>query len=185
MLQQRGFDPLQHTRFSYHHYGPYSEQLAGALDQAVASGLVKEERRESAKGRTLYAYELNHEHPDAAYLALPSDEADAVRSFMSMSKDAHWRTLELAATVVYLERNLTIPRQAAMKRALGLKPDCQPFASSAEALLSRGLGRRSADSRSEDQRRARLFPSSIKQLDQTRKPVPQGGRAFECAKGGT
>ncbi|HVI01762.1 MAG TPA: hypothetical protein VM869_23760, partial [Enhygromyxa sp.] len=121
---------------SYHHYGPYSDQLAGALDQAVASGLVEEDRRDSANGYKLYAYKLNREHPDYTYLALPPRDADAVQSFMKVSKDAHWRALELAATVVYLERNLTISREAATARALGLKPDCKPYCAEAETLLN-------------------------------------------------
>lgn len=38
--------------------------------------------------------------------------------------------------MVYLERNLSLPRQAALTRALGLKPDCTPFQAQAEGLLS-------------------------------------------------
>lgn len=132
LLQQRGFGPLRDTWFS----GPHSEHLAGALDQAVASGLVEEDRWDSADGFKLYAYKLNREHPDFDYLALPPDDADAVRSFMKVSKGAHWRTLELAATVIHLEGKLKISREAATTRAIGLKPACEPYRADAAALLN-------------------------------------------------
>jgi len=142
LLQQSGFRPIQKTRFAYHHYGPFSEQLAGALDQAVASGLVEENRRDSHNGYKLYTYKLNREHPDVEYLKLAQADHETVRKFMSTSSSAHWRTLELAATVVYLERNLEISRETAITRALGLKPDCKPYRTDAEALLT-GLSLRS------------------------------------------
>lgn len=136
LLQQRGFQPLASTRFSYHHYGPYSDQLAGALEQAVVSGLVEEVQRDSSTGRKLYTYKLNRAHPDYEHLDLPDADVAEVQDFMKSSKDAHWRTLELAATVVYLERSLPLSREAATNRALGLKPDCKPYVAPAAALLS-------------------------------------------------
>lgn len=140
LLQQSGFAPIRATRFAYHHYGPYSEQLAGALDQAVASGLIEEERRDQPSGRKLYAYKLRREHPDYEYLKLSPADQDVVRKFMSTGKGAHWRALELTATVVYLERNTkregVISREAAITRALGLKPDCKPYREAAETLLA-------------------------------------------------
>lgn len=144
LLQQSGFMPLRHIRFSYHHYGPFSEQLAGALDQAVASGLLHEQRRDSPNGYKYYVYVINPEHPDASDLALPRPDADAVRSFVKASKDAHWRTLELGATVVYLQRNRNLDRETAIARALRLKPDCKPHRDDAEALLVK-LGLASAE----------------------------------------
>lgn len=135
LLQQRGFEPLEHVRFSYHHYGPYSDQFAGVLEQSVASGLVREEAHRVGSGRKQFAYTLDRDHGDVPHLQLSAPDSAELDVFMGMTRDAHYRTLELAATVVYLERNLTLPREAAFQRALGLKPDCKGHRDHADILL--------------------------------------------------
>ena len=136
LLQQRGFGPLAKTHFSYHHYGPYSDQLAGALEQVVASGLVQEVQHTTSNQRKIYSYKLNRQHPDNACLELTPVELDELRTVVRASQDATWRTLELAATVVYLERNLNLSRDASFTRALGLKPDCVSYQEQATRLLA-------------------------------------------------
>lgn len=136
LLQQRGFPPLARVQFSYHHYGPYSDQLAGALEQAVASGLVREESVMTSQGRRSYNYTLDAVHVDNDYLKLDREESTQVHAFLQATEPKHWRTLELAATVVYLERDMSLPRDTAFDRALGLKPDCKPFRQEATELLT-------------------------------------------------
>lgn len=136
LLQRTGFEPLEHVRFAYHHYGPYSDDLAGVLDQAVASGLVREQAVMTAEQRRQFTYEIDDTHDDLRLLALTEPQQRAVSAFHDVTKHAHWRTLELAATVVYLERHTKLDRRGALTRALKLKPACASFEDPATQLLS-------------------------------------------------
>src|SRR5690606_1053783 len=118
LLQQRGFAPLAQLDFAYHHYGPYSDQLAGVLEQAAFSGLVREIEQRSETGHRHYVYRPNHEHPDLQHLQLDEADRAELRKVADVTRWAKWRALELAATVIYLERNLDLTRAAAMERAL-------------------------------------------------------------------
>lgn len=135
LLQQMGFAPLRHVRFSYHHYGPYSDQLAGVLDQAVASGLVVEHVQTTAEQRRRFMYEVEPQHEDLSQLDLSPEQVQALSAFHEATKAYHWRTLELAATVIYLERRSELTRARALERALGLKPACADYRDEAMALL--------------------------------------------------
>lgn len=44
--------------------------------------------------------------------------------------------LELAATVVFLEREAKVTREEALRRALGHKPACAPYENEATELLT-------------------------------------------------
>jgi uncharacterized protein YwgA len=135
LLQQMRFTPLEHVHFAYHHYGPYSDQLAGVLDQAVASGLVKEHEHTTAEQRRQFTYQVDEDHGDLPYLDLGDEEQRTLLAFHRATKPAHWRTLELAATVVYLERHSQLARDTALARALRLKPACAEFQDKATQLL--------------------------------------------------
>lgn len=137
LLQQRGFAPLAQLDFSYHHYGPYSDQLAGVLEQATFSELVHEVEQRSETGHRNYVYRPNREHPDLQYLQLDDADRAELRKVADVTRWAKWRTLELAATVIYLERNLELSRAAAMERALLQKPQCVDFRAQAEELLAK------------------------------------------------
>lgn len=137
LLQQSGFAPLARTEFSYHHYGPYSDQLAGTLEKAVVSDLIREVEQRSDGGHRHYIYQPNSEHPDRAYLELTPSELTQLRRITELTRWTKWRTLELAATVVYLERNMDLSRDAALQRALALKPNCSDFRAQAEDLLAK------------------------------------------------
>lgn len=140
LLQQTRFPPLERLHFAYHHYGPYSDELAGVLDHAVASGVVKEREHITAEQRRQFTYEVDESHGDLRLLDLTPEQQRSLSSFLRLTKHAHWRTLELAATVVYLEHHSRLDRDHAMARALKLKPACtehQPQA--AQLLTSLGL----------------------------------------------
>lgn len=139
LLQQTRFQPLEHVRFAYHHYGPYSDELASVLDQAVASGLVKEQEHTTAEQRRQFTYAVDEAHGDLRLLDLTPEQQRSLSTFLRVTKPAHWRTLELAATIVYLERHSQLDRSRAMARALKLKPACASFQQEARQLLT-GLG---------------------------------------------
>lgn len=136
LLQQMRFEPLEYVHFAYHHYGPYSDALAGVLDQAVASGLVKEHEHTTAEQRRQFTYEVDEAHGDLRLLGLTEAQQHAVSAFHQATKQAHWRTLELAATVVFLERHSQLDRSDALARALKLKPACASYQGQATQLLT-------------------------------------------------
>lgn len=82
-----GFD------FDYHHYGPYSEELADAVRVAKAFELISEEERQTTWGGWFSIFKLNSDigHADTkrAVFARTAAGIDAVE-------------LELAATAAYL-----------------------------------------------------------------------------------
>ena len=124
LLKKARFEPLAHVRFAYHHYGPYSDHLAGVLDDAVASGLVQEHETITGERRRQFTYRIDESHGDLPLLALTGDQQQKLSAFHQITRSTHWRTLELAATVVYLEQHAKLPREAAVARALKLKPAC-------------------------------------------------------------
>ncbi len=121
--------------FSYHHYGPYSRQLSDVLQEAVAAGLLQESRDAFAQGYQRYAYcltEGGRSWLDEEFDAHP----ETMEKFGGLLSKAHWRVLELAATVVFLEKEeLATERRNAFSMALRLKPECKVFRERAERLL--------------------------------------------------
>jgi len=135
LLKAYGMKRLTGVKFRYHHYGPYSEQLAGALRSAVASELIQEDTECFDDEWQKFCYSLNVEHPDAEYLQLNSEEVELVNTLKSKTKGCHWRELELAATALFLERERGLSRSDALERALSLKPACRRYQDEAEQLL--------------------------------------------------
>ncbi|MER9900101.1 hypothetical protein [Mesorhizobium sp. M0130] len=85
-----GFD------FQYHHYGPYSEELTTAAQDAIALGLVKQEKRVGSQAQPYSAFKLMTDVKDE-----PKDVARSRVLRVLSGYDAI--TLELAATADFLE----------------------------------------------------------------------------------
>ncbi|HEY8375676.1 MAG TPA: hypothetical protein VIK91_04265 [Nannocystis sp.] len=136
-LLRRSHPPLlDGVNFFYHHYGPYSSEVAGSLSHAL-SWRVLEQRVESFdEEMQRYEYRLGS---GAANSAEPLDPAsrEIVTRVVKTVDGEHWRTLELAATIDFLEQSEHTPRDEALARALRLKPACTPFQGLALALLDR------------------------------------------------
>lgn len=132
-----GLHRLRNLKFSYHHYGPYSEQLAGALRGAVASGLINEDAERFDDEWQKFSYRLNEAHPDADFLRLDEDELDFVSKLKAATRSHHWRVLELSATALFLEHMRRMPRRDAIDLALRHKPACKPYREESERLLAR------------------------------------------------
>lgn len=80
--------------FEYRHYGPYSEDLAKAMEIATVLGPVIEEERSADWGGRYSIYRVPNE---------TSPEADRRRvSFIQCAKSIDAVVLELAATAAYL-----------------------------------------------------------------------------------
>ena len=77
--------------FEYRHYGPYSEELAEAMEIAVGLNIVIEEERESASGAWY-----------SVYSADPADTNNDRVRFINAASEIGAIELELAATAAFL-----------------------------------------------------------------------------------
>lgn len=136
LLKRLGDPDLSNAQFTYHHYGPYSREVSDALQDAVVSGLLNERVEHFGHGSIQYSYALTEEGQAWA------DQTDAGgtrihKSAMKFLVGAHWRALELGATVAYLqERERVHDRGEAFGRALELKPNCQRYREEATKILN-------------------------------------------------
>jgi len=89
-----GFD------FSYHHYGPYSEDLAIATDDANALGLINTAWQPTKAGFQYAVYESNHGVEQA-----DDHSSERRREILSILNRYDSIVLELAATAHYLKHN--------------------------------------------------------------------------------
>lgn len=80
--------------FKYKHYGPFSEELASAVDLAPLLFDFHEDQRRSGWGGTYSVFTSS-----AAY---DGAEADPYKQIVSLAKRANPIALELAATAAYL-----------------------------------------------------------------------------------
>jgi uncharacterized protein YwgA len=136
LLKRLGDPDLADSEFTYHHYGPYSREVSDALQDAVVFGLLSEHVEHFSQGSVLYSYALTGEGRQWA------EQTDAGRTgiherAMKILRNAHWRALELGATVAYLQdRESVHDREEAFNRALELKPNCQRYRKEATEILN-------------------------------------------------
>lgn len=127
---------LAGVNFYYHHYGPFSSEVASSVMGAL-SWQVLEQRIESFdEEMQRYEYRLGRGATSSASPLDPESRADVAR-VVEQVKGEHWRTLELAATVDFLQQSEQKTRVQALERALRLKPACVPYKAQALALLDR------------------------------------------------
>jgi uncharacterized protein YwgA len=136
LLQALGVSDFASADFTYHHYGPYSRQLSDALQEAVGAGLLAESRDDFAQGYLRYSYRLTED--GQKWLKEEFDaRPDATEKHAGVLSGTHWRALELAATVVFLEREgIANDRAEAVATALRFKPECKNSRDKAEQLLT-------------------------------------------------
>lgn len=124
--------------FRYHHFGPYSRSVSDTLQDAIVSGLLVERRVDYREDQSKYTYELTEDGRAWLEENTASGVDPRIKTFAPTFKEAHWRVLELAATVLFVERDEHIrDRSHAMARALELKPACAEWRDEAEALLKK------------------------------------------------
>ena len=61
LLAASNVGDFDHSNFVYHHYGPYSREISDALQFAVSSGLLSENRDRGAGEGVRYSYTLTEE----------------------------------------------------------------------------------------------------------------------------
>lgn len=100
LLDQLGMN--SGAEFDYHHYGPYSADVASAAEMAtLLYDFEAEERHSGARGVSYVAYSSKEEQPKNLG-GLPKAQAAAALASMASVSDV---VLELAATMVFLQKN--------------------------------------------------------------------------------
>lgn len=135
LLKMMGAEDFRATSFKYHHYGPYSRSLSDTLQDAIASGLLQENRTDYGEEQSKYTYELTE--AGRAWLEENAAGVDPhIQDRASTFRESPWRVLELAATILFVERDDGIrDRTRAVTRAIELKPACVDHRVAAEELL--------------------------------------------------
>ena len=138
LLKLLGAREFADLRFRYHHYGPYCRELSADLHQAVTSGGLREEEEPVRPDATRYVYKLT-EDGNCWLNGFESDVESQFEREVAVLRSANLKTLELAATIAYLERDERLDRLKASARAVELKPKCADVRQPALDLL-RELG---------------------------------------------
>ena len=135
LLKRHGFSEFSKLRFVYFHYGPYSQQLSDVLQELVAVDLVAEVREEKSPDQTCYSYRLTAEG-EKWLKANGVDVPERLASDTDVLRKSHWRSLELASTVLFLLKERNIDNiDDAFSKALALKPECKEYSPEAKALV--------------------------------------------------
>jgi len=86
--------------FEYHHYGPYSEELADAVDDCIAFGRISEKiERRASDG---VPYSIFHAPAQASVKRLGDIRLDVAQTALAKMNEHSATVLELAATIHWL-----------------------------------------------------------------------------------
>lgn len=92
-------------RFSYYHYGPYSETLAQEMDFAeILDGAIEEELETTPFGATYSIYKLNPKNAGELPAAVGDIPLEEARRYIKSMKARTSVAIELAATAYWLAR---------------------------------------------------------------------------------
>ena len=83
--------------FCYFHYGPYSEAVVDAVDNAVLLNLLEEEEHATASGNPYWTYKSTQQAGEPA-----TGFSDEICCLIRKASKANAIELELAATALYL-----------------------------------------------------------------------------------
>lgn len=134
LLAAFGASAFRWHSFSYHHYGPFSRELSDTLQFAVSAGLLDEIHESFSEGSQRYNYELGE--AGRSFVAESGSTLHIFKPMIARMSDEHWRSLELAATVDFLQRSRAAGSwDEGFTRAIQLKPETLPYRQKADSLL--------------------------------------------------
>lgn len=143
LLAIAGAKEFRQESFTYHHYGPFSRELSDTIRTAVSLVLIEEVKESFSETVARHRYRLLQSGREAlkSYEAIISSSARVYEQLVPFLASQHWRTLELAATVKFLEQTERgSSRDQVIQMAITLKPETKPYRSDAvSALQSIGL----------------------------------------------
>lgn len=124
--------------FEYHHYGPYSRAVSDALRFAVSAGYLDETAEYIDDNQSSIKYSYNITPLGRDLLGQVNYFEPEIEDLIGYLSRQPWRSLELAATVRFLEDREGIEdREVALAEAIRLKPATKGFQTQARAVLQR------------------------------------------------
>lgn len=134
LLALKGYRHFRDHTFKYHYYGPFSREVSDTVQSAILAGLLEENEAKFPDGTKRYTYNLTSK--GRAFVANDQEMPGAMREFVEAMNQHHWRALELAATVAYLQqKERSLSQEKAFVMARSLKPETIPFTESARNIL--------------------------------------------------
>jgi len=134
LLALKGYRHFRGHTFKYHHFGPFSREVSDSVQSAVSAGLLEEREEKFPDTTRRYTYHLTD--PGRAFIKDNEELPENMRKYVQALSRQHWRALELAATVAYLQhRKGASSREGAFAIAKKLKPETIPFADFAQKIL--------------------------------------------------
>lgn len=135
LLGSRGVDYFDPQEFVYHHHGPYSRALSDILHQSVSFDLVEEHRDSFSDDMVRYRYRITDKGQKFLDSVVEKSDVD-IGAIAEPMNGFHWRSLELAATIAFLEQHGDADdRGDAIKKAVHLKPACSNYTDEARKVL--------------------------------------------------
>ncbi len=98
ILKKSGIDFSE--RYSFHFYGPYSEELSTRVEELSNLGFIQE-NKEKEKGYYQYRYQLTNE--GISFLNQAETELPDVSAFIEEMNEQSSRFLELVSTMLYFD----------------------------------------------------------------------------------
>ncbi len=133
-LHRLGMAELAEVEFFYHHYGPFSRTVAESVLDGMQCDALREDAKPLVDDRQAYTYRITDTASDLVDDVSPASRK-LVENLVTKIRNEHWRTLELASTIDFLEQRENLDRETATTRALGLKPACKEYKHPALRLL--------------------------------------------------
>ncbi|WP_058634327.1 hypothetical protein [Aureimonas ureilytica] len=133
LLEKMGMDGG--FKFSYYHYGPYSEDLTSAVDVArFADKAIVEEVGHTSYGSPYSIYKLGR--PASPSQQLGSLDAERARSAIARMKRDQSVVIELAATIYWLKEEERVPDWVSELKRRKANKATDPNIALAERLLA-------------------------------------------------
>jgi uncharacterized protein YwgA len=134
LLALKGSNSFDPDDFFFHHHGPYSRALSDILHESVMTGFIQETRDDFRDETTRYSYQLTEVGKELLAEGVVADKT--IAALTPKLDQCHWRALELAATVAFLQRKgQASNRDGAFEEALKLKPACVGYAAEAKKVF--------------------------------------------------
>ena len=136
LMGRLGIPGIRRASYEYHYYGPYSREVSDSIRVAVSTGLLEEDFEELSSEIRRYSYRLT----ETGSAAVSEGELDAqwtevLEKLIVLTKGQSVKTLELAATGLYLMDGEGLEAEIALGKAIELKPGCREVRDQAKQVM--------------------------------------------------
>lgn len=135
LLKRVGALGFVSVRFDYDQGGPSSREVSNAVQEAIAAGLIEENREAVGSTQDDYQYEFTSEGSEWLQSNMPERDRH-LNSVVKLLRHEPNEALELSSTVTYFEQDgYSQDQSQAFDKALEMKPTLAAYQDKAERLL--------------------------------------------------